>query len=98
MSPPVKSASSGQVIIRSAGRPFGFDLTEHLDRLVEVRLEVLAHQIEYFDQHLVPQRVKDLIALLAVSYDLPAPQNGQMLRKVRLFDAQALLDSACRGF
>ena len=57
-------------------------------------LKVLPHQIKHFDKNLVPERIENLVTLLATVDDLPAAQDRQMLRNVGLLNAQPFLNGA----
>ncbi len=57
-------------------------------------LKVLPHQIQHFDENFVPERIENLVTLLAAVDDLPAAQDRQMLRNVGLLNAQPFLDGA----
>src|SRR5512140_1976184 len=56
-------------------------------------MEIPPHEVEHLDQDRIPNGIKNLIAHLAIAEDLPVPQNGEVLRNVRLFDAEPFLQS-----
>ncbi len=59
------------------------DLSNHVDCLGEVGVEMPPHDVEHFHLHRIPQRIVYLVPRLAVHYQLPATQN----RQVRLLDS-----------
>jgi hypothetical protein len=67
------------------------DFSQHLDGLGKIGLEIPAHDVEEFYQNGVAEGVEDVVSVFPVQHELPAAQNGQMLRKVRLFQTEPLL-------
>ena len=57
-------------------------------------LKILPHQVQHFDKNLVAERIENLVTLLSAVNDLPAAQDRQMLRNVRLLYAEPFLDGA----
>jgi len=55
-------------------------------------MEVIAHEIEYLNEDRVSYGIEDLVAVFAVHDNLPAPQDRQVLGKVRLFKAELFLN------
>src|SRR3970282_128929 len=54
---------------------------EHGHRLRQVRVKIALQDIEHFNQHRVPKRIKNLVAFLAVHHNLLGAQDGEMLRR-----------------
>src|SRR4051794_25498540 len=76
----------------SSGPGLAIGFVEQLHGVAEVLLAVAAHQVEHVDEDAVADRVEDLVAFLAVHYDLATAENGEMLGEVGLLDFEALLD------
>ena len=70
------------------------DFSKHLDGLGKIGLEIPAHDVQEFDQDGVSKRVENLVSVFSVHHELPAAQNRQVLREVRLFDSQPFLNGA----
>ncbi len=80
----------------SAALALCLNLAQHLNGFMKICLKILPHQIEDFDENLVPERIENLVTLLTAADDLPAPQDRQMLRNVGLLNAQPFLNGAGR--
>ena len=83
---------SAQEELRIIGESLAFHFPEHLNGVGEVGLEVLAHDVENLHQHRISNGIEDLVAVLAVHDNLVASQDRQVLREIRLFEAELLLD------
>src|SRR5207237_184153 len=87
--------SHGAMRALNASRlPFRINVPQKLQRFMQIRLEVLTHQIEDLADGRVAQRVEYLIAVLASDNDLLGAQNGEVLRGVGLFEPELLVDAA----
>lgn len=71
-----------------------FDFAKHLNGDGEIGVEIAPHDVQNLQQDRIPERVKNLVAVFSIHHDLPAAQNRQVLRKVRLFDAESFLYGA----
>src|ERR1700687_5645993 len=71
-------------------------LPQHPQGLLEVGMEIGAHQIEDFNDDRIAKRVEHLIANLAVRDKLLGPQNRKLLRHIRLLHPK-LLDQRSSG-
>ncbi len=73
-------------------------MREHLICLAELLSQYLRDRPEDMENVLVPNRIIDGRLFLARNQDAGLAQDGQMLRKPRLFDAQPLDHRADGGF
>src|ERR1039458_7554057 len=62
--------------------------THHLNGLVEIRLAIMAHDIEHLPQDRIRQGIENLIAFLPVYHDLAAAQDGEVLGEVGLLNPE----------
>ena len=82
----------------SSRSPLGPELAEHLRSVLKVRLEVAPHNVQNLDQHGITQRIKDLVAFLAIGHNLAAAEYGKVLRYVGLLNAKPFLNHSGRNF
>src|ERR1035437_163316 len=66
----------------------------HLNRLVEIRLAIMAHDVEHLGEDWIRQGIENLIGVLPIYHDLPAAQDGKVLGEVRLLDPELGLHGA----
>jgi len=69
---------------------------QHFHGFFEVILEIAAHESEDIEQHRVAHGIENLISRLAVHHKLLCAEHSQMLRGVRLFDAELFDQLASR--
>lgn len=74
----------------------GAALFENAYRLIYLILKISAHQIKNLKDQRVAHAVKDLTPRFTGRHNLPSPEDGQVLRHVRLFDFEPLHQIADR--
>lgn len=77
-------------------RRFPGSLLQQVDRTVQLRIEIAAQDFEDFDEGAIADGVIDLVAGFAADYDLFGPKHGQVLRGIRLLNAE-LFDQLSSG-
>src|ERR1035437_8564400 len=68
----------------------------HLNRLVEIRLAIMAHDVEHLGEDRIRQGIENLIGVLPIYHNLPAAQDGEVLGEVRLLDPELGLHGSQR--
>jgi hypothetical protein len=63
---------------------------------MEISLAIMAHNVEHLAQDRIRQGIENLIATLAVDYDLAAAQDGEVLGEVGLLNPKLGLHGAGR--
>jgi len=63
-------------------------LAEQVHCVLQMGVEITAHEREDLDEQRVPDRIEDLVASLAIDDKLFGSEDGEMLREIGLLDAE----------
>ena len=75
-----------------------FQFLEHGHRFTDLLLEVAPHEVQQLVDQRVAYGIENLVAGLPRDHDLAGSQNREMLRKVGLFEVEAIGKCAGRQF
>src|SRR5208283_5630296 len=80
----------------SLGRGRFRHVVEQFEGFIQMRMEVVTHQVEDLAEDRIAEGVENLAAILAAVDDLLRSQHGQVLRDVGLFEPEPLANPTDR--